>query len=91
MEARTIRVLRLAGWAGLALLLLLFGAFVWPTLYRWDHMGMAQGWSYPVRINRITGQAEMLLPSDGTVNSGGWRRLGHPPRGRASRFEDLLH
>jgi len=36
---------------------MMFYLLVWPTLYRYDHLG-----NYPVRINRVTGDAEMLRP-----------------------------
>jgi hypothetical protein len=48
---------------GLALLLgtLLFG---WPTRYRYDHMTY-DGETVIVRIDRLTGDADMLLPDQG--------------------------
>jgi hypothetical protein len=36
---------------------LLWGAFVWPTLYRYDHY-TAEGTTVPLRINRLTGRVE---------------------------------
>lgn len=51
----------------LALLLLaLFAAFVWPTPWRFDHMTV-DGNVVPVRIHRVTGSADMLLPDEGWV------------------------
>jgi hypothetical protein len=41
-------------------------AFVWPTLYRYDHLS-TEGSTYPVRINRINGDADMLVPDEGWV------------------------
>lgn len=55
--------------AGLVLLFL-FGATVWPTLYRYDHI--TAGYSRPVRIHRLTGQAEQLTLQ-------GWRRMAPAP------------
>jgi len=39
---------------------ILFALLVWPTIYRYDHMDLGQGVSYPVRTNRVTGRAEVL-------------------------------
>lgn len=53
--------------AGIAVILLLaFANFVWPTRYRWDHLD-----GNPVKIDRITHEAEVLNPG------GGWRYLGN--------------
>ena len=46
------------------LLLVAFALFVWPTRWRYDHMTVGQD-SYPVRIDRISGHADILLPGDG--------------------------
>ncbi len=35
--------------------------FAWPTPHRYDHMRLENG-DHPVRISRISGQAEMLYP-----------------------------
>ena len=48
------------------LLLGLFAAFVWPTPWRYDHMTV-DGNIVPVRMNRFTGAADMLLPDEGWV------------------------
>ena len=37
----------------------LFGWLVWPTPYRYDHMAIGPV-SYPVRINRLTGETQVL-------------------------------
>lgn len=50
----------------------LFGVFVWPTRYRYDHMSIPLVGSVPVRIDRITGEAESL-------GVGGWHKLGEVP------------
>jgi hypothetical protein len=43
-----------------------FVLFIWPTRYRYDRLQMlgetAPGPVYPVRIDRFTGEAEILLP-----------------------------
>ncbi len=41
-----------------------FVLFVWPTRYRYDHV-VTEGETYPVRIDRFTGDADMLTPDDG--------------------------
>lgn len=46
--------------------------FVWPTLYRYDHLKMGPN-SYPVRTHRITGVAELLYWD-------GWVKLGKTPK-----------
>ena len=38
--------------------------FVWPTRWRYDHMTVGQD-TYPVRIDRFSGHADILLPGDG--------------------------
>lgn len=50
----------------LLLVLLVFAAFVWPTLYRNDHVTV-DGDTYPVRIHRVTGRADMLVPEEGWI------------------------
>jgi hypothetical protein len=51
----------------MTLAILAFGAFVWPTLYRYEHSALAggDGSQYLVRINRFTGSGQVF-----TV--GGW-------------------
>lgn len=44
--------------------IILFGIFVWPTLYKYDKMKVGI-YSFPVRINRLTGNAEHYM-------MGGW-------------------
>jgi len=41
-----------------------FATFVWPTRWRYDHMTVDND-TYPVRIDRITGDSDVLLPGDG--------------------------
>lgn len=58
------RILRLALLGIVGLFLLLFAYAVWPTPYRYDSISR-EGFSFPVRINRLTGQAQYLSPGDG--------------------------
>ena len=39
-------------------------ATVWPTRWRYDHITYS-GDTYPVRIDRMNGDADVLLPGDG--------------------------
>jgi hypothetical protein len=57
--------------------------YVWPTRYRYNHV-LTDNEEYPVRIDRVTGDAEMLTPDDGWVPMGPARRL-RPVDGRPSR------
>lgn len=58
--------LRVAVQLAVAGLIAVFVLFVWPTRYRYDRLQMlgetAPGPVYPVRIDRFTGAAEILLP-----------------------------
>jgi hypothetical protein len=63
VENHVIR--RLFALALLVMLLACF-AFVWPSLYRYDHMTV-DGDVYPVRIHRVTGHADILLPEQGWI------------------------
>lgn len=45
----------------------LFGWLVWLSPYRFDQMKVGPN-TYPVRINRFTGETELLLPT-------GWKKL----------------
>ena len=47
-------------------LMLLFAVYVWPTRWRYDHMTM-DGNLVPVRMDRFSGEADMLVPDDGWV------------------------
>ena len=64
----------------LLLALMLAGvAFVWPSLYRYDHMTV-DGDVYPVRIHRITGHADILLPEQGWIPAeDSWDQDSTPP------------
>ena len=47
-----------------------FGIFIWPTPWRYDHIG-----KNPVRTNRVTGAVEIL-------NLQGWQPALAPPQTR---------
>jgi hypothetical protein len=48
------------------LVLVAFAVYVWPTRWRYDHMTM-DGNIVPLRMDRFSGQADMLLPDEGWV------------------------
>jgi hypothetical protein len=50
-------------------LLYVVAMYVWPTPWRYDHMTY-QGETVIVRMDRMTGDAEMLLPDQGWVPMG---------------------
>lgn len=64
----------------LGLVVLCFALFVWPTPYHYDHVSTAiftpvskdsgMAGTYPVRIHRVTGNAEILHPING------WQKMG---------------
>ncbi len=43
-----------------------FAVYVWPTRYRYDHLS-TEGNTYPVRIDRLNGNSDMLVPDEGWV------------------------
>lgn len=47
-------------------LVLAFTLFVWPTRWRYDHMTV-DGNIVPVRMDRFSGEADMLVPDEGWV------------------------
>lgn len=49
-----------------AVAVLAFVLFVWPTRWRYDHMTV-DGNIVVVRINRMNGLADMLVPDEGWV------------------------
>ena len=57
-------VLRAIRFLVLAAVLIAFGVFVWPSRWRYDKMTVGED-TYPVRIDRISGHAYILLPGDG--------------------------
>jgi hypothetical protein len=63
MTKTAFRVLR---WLVAIALLTAFVLFVWPTRFRYDHMTV-DGNLVPVRIDRLNGDADMLVPDDGWV------------------------
>jgi hypothetical protein len=47
--------------ASLLLLAVMFAAFVWPTLYRYEHgSGLGGDDQHLIRINRITGKGQIF-------------------------------
>ena len=62
-----VRLLRRAlTWLVALAFLYSFAAYVWPTRYRYDTI-VTDNESYPVRIDRFTGEGEMLTPDEGWV------------------------
>lgn len=49
-------------WILSAAVAILFAVFVWPSVYWYDRVTVGDGWSFPVRVNRLNGTAEALLP-----------------------------
>jgi hypothetical protein len=56
--------MKLVRWVFVLGVLLAFVAYVWPTRWRYDHMTIDSE-QCPVRIDRINGRADVLLPGDG--------------------------
>lgn len=56
----------------------LFAVYVWPTRYRYDHV-VTDGDTYPVRIDRFSGDADMLTPDDGWYPMGDSDSTGGSP------------
>ena len=48
------------------LLAIAFAVYVWPTRWRYDYMTV-DGNIVPVRMDRFSGDADMLVPDDGWV------------------------
>jgi hypothetical protein len=48
------------------LLVLAFVTYVWPTRWRYDHMTV-DGNIVPVRMDRFSGDSDMLVPDEGWV------------------------
>jgi hypothetical protein len=59
-------LLRPLRWLPILIVLAAFVVYVWPTLYRYDHISFDNS-VYPVRINRLNGNSDMLLPDEGWV------------------------
>jgi len=47
-------------------LLAAIAVYVWPTRFRYDHVSV-DGNTYPVRIDRFSGDSDMLVPDQGWV------------------------
>lgn len=77
MRRKVIFLLVLAG------LVLGFGFTVWPTLFRYDHISVGEGKSYPLRINRFTGRTDLF---DGY----GWHTMGEQSKTRTERKAFLV-
>ena len=60
---------RLLTWVVVLAIAWVFAVYVWPTRFRYDHV-VTDNEDYPVRIDRLTGEAEMLTPDDGWVPMG---------------------
>jgi len=60
---------RLLTWLVVLTLAWFFVLYVWPTRYRYTHV-LTDNEEYPVRIDRLTGAADMLTPDDGWVPMG---------------------
>lgn len=64
---------------------LAFAFFVWPTVYRYDTMSFSPSTRLPVRMNRLTGETEILYKT-------GWKEVtdGSPvPKGVALPADEL--
>jgi hypothetical protein len=48
------------------IVLVVFVVYVWPTRWRYDHMTL-EGNIVLVRVDRFSGDADMLLPDEGWV------------------------
>jgi len=48
------------------LLVVAFAVYVWPTRWRYDHMTV-DGNIVPVRMDRFSGDSDMLVPDEGWV------------------------
>jgi hypothetical protein len=48
------------------IVLVVFAVYVWPTRWRYDHMTL-EGNIVLVRMDRFSGDADMLLPDEGWV------------------------
>jgi hypothetical protein len=59
---------RIALWLSGLAAVILFGLFVWPTRYRYDHMEVGANRLLLTRENRVTGHTEILYPD-------GWRAV----------------
>lgn len=60
-------------WALLCVTALLFGAFLWPGVYRYDRLG-----DHPIRTNRITGAVQAFTENGWTSLGSGGRKESLP-------------
>ena len=61
----------------LALLVVL--VLLWSARYRFDHI-VVEGETYLVRVHRVTGDADILIPGDGWVPAEeAWSESGETP------------
>ena len=60
------RILSIALRVAVLLFLVAFVVYVWPTRFRYDHMTV-DGNLVPVRIDRLNGDSDMLVPDEGWV------------------------
>ncbi len=70
---------RIVKWAVAVLALWVLITYVWPTRYHYDRVTF-DGDTYPVRIHRVTGEAEMLLPDEGWAPMKAEDQEGASPR-----------
>ena len=59
-----VGVLKSLRWLIVIALVTAFVMFVWPTRFRYTYV-TTDGDTYPVRIDRLNGDADMLTPDDG--------------------------
>jgi len=72
-----------------ALAALAFLAFVWPSRWRYDHITVDQD-TYLVRVERVTGRAEILVPELGwTPAEMPWNEGAPPEDDRHSSADHL--
>ena len=50
----------------IAVVVVAFLVYVWPTRWRYDHVSV-DGNTYPVRMDRMSGDSDMLVPDQGWV------------------------
>ena len=63
MTAMRSRILIPLAWL---LFIVAFAIYVWPTRWRYDHMTV-DGNIVPVRMDRFSGDSDMLVPDEGWV------------------------